>query len=435
MAEKINKVKCDKCGKMLPENLGYWKKKDGTRFTTCKDCCCKFIDNKKPNTFLWILKEADVPFVEKMWVSMCRKKYTKDPVRFGPKSVMGTYLRTMMMPQYVNMTYADTIQANHQAVEERKRLKREQEEREKFQEQMEKEYSEEVDSLDLNADLLDMIPEELPYEEKKEQLPQFIEDSPEQTIKPPVNYAANTTTIDENEILNNLTPKDVQHLSMRWGTSFQPSEWLKMEEMYQKYSNEFEIGVDRENTLISMCKTNINMQRCLDASDATGASKFSSMYDQLRKSAAFTEAQKKEDKSHYLDSVGELVAAVEREGGVIPQFDYEFEVNPDKVDLTLKDMKSYTYNLVKNEMGLGDLIETYIKKLDEQREEEKEKNLSEGLVTSAAEEQQQIEDDILADDYMRGLEDSIAADYDSMFANISDDDNYIEAIRQQQEGE
>lgn len=435
MAEATKKVKCDKCGKMLPDNLGYWKKKDGTRFTTCKDCCCKFIDNKKPNTFLWILKEADVPFIEKVWVSMCRKKYTKDPVRFGPKSVMGTYLRTMMMPQYVNMSYADTVQANHEAVEERKRLKREQEEREKFQKQMEKEYSEEVENLDLNSDLLEMIPEELSYEEKKEQLPQFLEDSPEQTVKPPANYTTNTAIIDENEILNNLTPNDVQHLSMRWGTSFQPSEWLKMEEMYQKYSNEFEIGVDRENTLISMCKTNINMQRCLDAGDATSASKFSSMYDQLRKSAAFTEAQKKEDKSHYLDSVGELVAAVEREGGVIPQFDYEFEVNPDKVDLTLKDMKSYTYNLVKNEMGLGDLIETYIKKLDEQREEEKEKSLSEGLITSAAEEQQQIEDDILADDYMRGLEDSIAADYDNMFANIGDDDNYIEAIRQQQEGE
>lgn len=435
MAEATKKVKCDKCGKMLPDNLGYWKKKDGTRFTTCKDCCCKFIDNKKPNTFLWILKEANVPFIEKVWVSMCRKKYTKDPVRFGPKSVMGTYLRTMMMPQYVSMSYADTVQANHEAVEERKRLKREQEEREKFQKQMEKEYSEEVENLDLNSDLLEMIPEELSYEEKKEQLPQFLEDSPEQTVKPPANYTTNTAIIDENEILNNLTPNDVQHLSMRWGTSFQPSEWLKMEEMYQKYSNEFEIGVDRENTLISMCKTNINMQRCLDAGDATSASKFSSMYDQLRKSAAFTEAQKKEDKSHYLDSVGELVAAVEREGGVIPQFDYEFEVNPDKVDLTLKDMKSYTYNLVKNEMGLGDLIETYIKKLDEQRGEEKEKNLSEGLITSAAEEQQQIEDDILADDYMRGLEDSIAADYDNMFANIGDDDNYIEAIRQQQEGE
>ena len=148
--------------------------------------------------------------------------------------------------------------------------------------------------------------------------------------------------------------------------------------------------------------------------------------------------QKKEEKDHYLDSLGELVAAVEREGGVIPKFDYEFEVNPDKVDLTLKDMKSYTYNLVKNEMGLGDLIESYIQKLEQQMEEEKNKSLSDGLVTSKVEEQQ-TQNDEFADDWLNNLEDSIAADADELYAKIGDedDDKYIEMIRanQQEDGE
>lgn len=244
--------------------------------------------------------------------------------------------------------------------------------------------------------------------------------------------------VDEQSILNDLTPNDVQYLAMKWGSSFKPSEWVKMEEMYQKYCGEFEISVDREAVLISMCKTSINMQRCLDSGDAANAQKFSSMFDQLRKSGAFTEAQKKEEKDHYLDSLGELVAAVEREGGVIPKFDYEFEVNPDKVDLTLKDMKSYTYNLVKNEMGLGDLIESYIQKLEQQMEEEKNKSLSDGLVTSKAEEQQ-IQNDEFADDWLNNLEDSIAADADELYAKIGDEDDnkYIEMIRanQQEDGE
>ena len=229
------------------------------------------------------------------------------------------------------------------------------------------------------------------------------------------------TSVDEQSILDNLTQREVQQLAMKWGENFRPSEWLKMEEMYNRYCEEFDIGVDREAVLISLCKTSVNMQRCLDAGDASNAAKFSSMFDQLRKSGAFTEAQKKEEKERYLDSVGEVVAAVEREGGVIPQFDYQFEVNQDKVDLTLKDMQSYTYNLVKNEMGLGDLIESYIQRLDQQREEERNKSLDDGLVISSAEEQE-IENDKYADDFFKSLEDSIANEADSIYSRIGEDD-------------
>ena len=261
----------------------------------------------------------------------------------------------------------------------------------------------------------------------------------EQKTAAPTNVPSyDVIDVDEQSILNDLTPNDVQYLAMKWGSSFKPSEWVKMEEMYQKYCGEFEISVDREAVLISMCKTSINMQRCLDSGDAANAQKFSSMFDQLRKSGAFTEAQKKEEKDHYLDSLGELVAAVEREGGVIPKFDYEFEVNPDKVDLTLKDMKSYTYNLVKNEMGLGDLIESYIQKLEQQMEEEKNKSLSDGLITSKAEEQQ-VQNDEYADDWLNNLEDSVAANADEFYAKFgnNDDEKYIEMIRanQQENGE
>lgn len=101
-------------------------------------------------------------------------------------------------------------------------------------------------------------------------------------------------------------------------------------------------------------------------------------------------------------------------------------------------MKSYTYNLVKNEMGLGDLIESYIQKLEQQMEEEKNKSLSDGLVTSKAEEQQ-IQNDEFADDWLNNLEDSIAADADDLYAKIGDEDDnkYIEMIRanQQEDGE
>lgn len=453
------KIQCKSCGKMKDESYGFWhKRRTGENFSVCKECATKFIDNKKPSTFLWILKELDMPFVEDRWISLCRKKYAKDPERFGPASVIGTYIRIMSMQEFADCTYADTLRLNQESIERRKK---ELEERKRISEATAVSDEDMENRKKQNEEFAASIEEEVPdFESSNYELPvgtNALEKdrqirlekinkrkakSSQESSRPSAQVAPSEeicqpaigASVDEQAILNDLTPNDVQYLAMKWGESFRPSEWLKMEEMYQKYCGEFEISVDREAVLISMCKTSINMQRCLDSGDAMNASKFSSMFDQLRKSGAFTEAQKKEEKEHYLDSVGELVAAVEREGGVIPKFDYEFEVNPDKVDLTLKDMKSYTYNLVKNEMGLGDLIESYVQKLEQQMEEEKNKRLDEGLVTSAAEEQQ-IKNDEYADHWLDSLEDSIAADADALYAQIGDDDNYAETIQANREGD
>lgn len=447
----MKKKICKECGKNKDER-GFWHRRDGSVFDVCKECACKYIDNKKPSTFLWILKEADVPFIEERWIELCRKKYNKDPLRFGPSSVIGTYLRVMAITTFKNYRYSDTLELNQELIKYRKRMSEDKAKVEEQAKALEKDVKEissiedSIDSIQKSTYEIEGIPQTEQPEQSvispslnsynvpvtsmqskvsySNQVPQTQEEQP--------NY--HVIDVDEQVILDNLSPEDIQYLTMKWGGSFKPSEWIKMEEMYQKYCGEFEIGVDRETVLISMCKTSINMQRCLDSGDAANAQKFSSVFDQLRKSGAFTEAQKKEEKNHYLDSLGELVAVVEREGGVIPKFDYEFEVNPDKVDLTLKDMQSYTYNLVKNEMGLGDLIESYIQKLEAQMEEEKKKNLSEGLITSKAEEQQ-LQNDEYADDWLNNLEDSVAADADEFYAKIGndEDDKYIEMIRANQE--
>ena len=70
------KKTCKECGKTKPINK-FWHRKNGTLFDVCKECAWRYVDNKKPNTFLWILKEADVPFIEERWVDLCRKKYNR----------------------------------------------------------------------------------------------------------------------------------------------------------------------------------------------------------------------------------------------------------------------------------------------------------------------------------------------------------------------
>lgn len=158
-----------------------------------------------------------------------------------------------------------------------------------------------------------------------------------------------------------------------------------MEDTYNKYANEYELNVDRELTLKQICKLELKMDQALDLGDASTYKSLQAAYDALRKSSKFTEVQNKEGQTRYLDSIGELVQFCEREGGLITQLPDPDEYPQDKIDFTIKDMKAYNRNLVVNELGLGDLIESYIKKLEE-AEKEKEKALDAGLYTTIEEE-------------------------------------------------
>jgi hypothetical protein len=159
-----------------------------------------------------------------------------------------------------------------------------------------------------------------------------------------------------------------------------------METMYNKYAEEYDLNSDREEVLKKMCKTSLKMDLALDANDVTSYKNLATVFDQLRKSGKFTESQKKEEKTEILSTIGELVALVEQQEGIIealPQFDPN-QYPQDKIDFTLKDLKAYTYSLVSNELGLGDLIESYITKLE--RAEKNSVDVNEGLITSLEEE-------------------------------------------------
>lgn len=159
------------------------------------------------------------------------------------------------------------------------------------------------------------------------------------------------------------------------------------------------MNVDREEVLKKMCKTSLKLEQALDVGDVQGYKALAGVFDQLRKSGKFTDAQKKEEKQEVLSTIGELVALCEREGGIIealPQYDPNLYPQ-DKIDFTIKDMKAYTYNLVSNELGLGDLIESYIEKL-EKAEEQDEEDVTADLITSS-EEELKYNEEITEDDY------------------------------------
>lgn len=54
---------CQKCGKSLAEGK-FYTCKNGEKTKLCKDCLTMHIDNFNPETYLWILQEVDVPYIE-----------------------------------------------------------------------------------------------------------------------------------------------------------------------------------------------------------------------------------------------------------------------------------------------------------------------------------------------------------------------------------
>jgi hypothetical protein len=163
-----------------------------------------------------------------------------------------------------------------------------------------------------------------------------------------------------------LTQEDKIYLASKWGRMYQPSEWAALELDYEKMMKSFDIqDADTMNTLILICKTNLKMNQSLDNGDIEGFQKLSKVSESLRKSAKFTAAQKKEQKSDYVDSIGELVSICERDG-FIPRF--ATDIPQDTVDKTLQDMNGYLNKLVTQDLGFGQQIEDAIKKIQIQKE-------------------------------------------------------------------
>lgn len=358
---------CIKCGKTKKETE-FFKMKTGERCNLCKSCLTMHIDNRKPDTFKWILEMFDVPYIESVWVEQTNKQYQKNPGKFGPASVIGQYIRTMNMAQYADYTYRDSGMLSNkdkaiaQAAHENANIDveaREEELKRKLEagEITKAEYK----TLSFRGEEPQLDPD-IPDHT-------YLDDNGEETLRVDVPEFRQDVQLNyENQIVDDLTDQDVQYLLVKWGVTYTPTEWVKLENTYQKYAAQYELNVDREESLVQICKVNLKMDKALDVEDYQGYQKLANVFEQLRKSAKFTEAQNKEEQTRDIDSLGELVAFVEREGGAIPQFDDPIEYPQDKIDFTIKDMKNYVNRLVKEELGLGDLIESYIEKLDKKKD-------------------------------------------------------------------
>ena len=89
------------------QDTNFYTKKGNQKFDKCKTCLTLHLDNFDESTFLWILQEADVPYVPQEWNSLRDKAYAKNPNKMNGMSVIGKYLSKMKLKQWKEYHWSD----------------------------------------------------------------------------------------------------------------------------------------------------------------------------------------------------------------------------------------------------------------------------------------------------------------------------------------
>ena len=364
--EPKKKYTCSRCKKTMAETK-FYTYKNGDKVEMCKDCLCAHVNNFEPDTFLWILEKMDVPYIPAEWNTLRDRAYQQDHKKIGGPAVVGKYLGKMKLKQWINpetkepYTWADSekLQAERsEVVVMTEEDKAEEEARnQELKDMFEKGEISEAEYKTLSS-----------TESQQENDSMF--DFAGATSDPGGFESFDSQYMSEDELPDpaaELTDEDKIYLAMKWGRLYKPNEWVALEQKYTEMMNSFDIqDADSRNTLILMCKTDLKMNQAIDCGDVDGYQKLARVSDSLRKSGKFTAAQNKDKDNEQIDCVGVLVAVCEREGGFIPN--ELADVKPDMIDVSIKDTQKYLYNLVTKDLGFGQQIENYLKKIELERE-------------------------------------------------------------------
>lgn len=342
---------CEKCNRTMNASEFYssnnLEKYPTGKLNQCKKCITMHVDNWNPDTYLWILQEADVPYIPKEWQSLMMK-YATNPSEVTGTTILGRYLSKMKLKQYKDTRWKDTERL--QELEDAK-----------LEQTMKRQGYDAVQIMEAKEKGRVFTMPDKPLEEP------VYEDT---TIVPQEDYFAQQNGPEEDL---DLTEEDRTYLRLKWGKTYKPEEWVKLEQLYEEMMASYDIqGAGHKDTLKLICKTSLKANQLIDIGDIEGFQKMSKVYDSLMKSGKFTAAQNKSESSGEFDSISELVEMCEREG-FIPR--YYTEGPMDKVDETLNDLKNYTHTLVTEEMNLGNLIEAAVKNMVDQENREEDEDI------------------------------------------------------------
>ena len=333
---------CEKCNRTMDEKQFYGsnntEKYPQGKLHQCKKCVSLHVDNFNPDTYLWILQECDVPYVKDEWNNLLMK-YGKDKSKLTGMTILGRYLSKMKLKQFGDYRWKDTEFLQEMANKKIKEVM-------KDQGYGAAEIAEAIERQNFEVPEGQLVAPPPPPEEMGAAFPQVFP--------------------GDDLLSTDLTDEDRIYLSVKWGRSYRPDEWVRLEQLYNEMMESYDIQTAGHiDTLKLICKTSLKANQLLDLGDVDGAQKMVKMYDSLMKSGKFTAAQIKSEQGEFVDSVSEIVALCEKEG-FIPR--YYVDGPQDKVDKVLLDTQHYVHNLVTEEMGLGNLIENAVKLLKEEKD-------------------------------------------------------------------
>ena len=389
---------CKKCNRTMGADQFYGsnnlEKYPNGKLDTCKKCITMHVDNFNPDTYMWILQECDVPYVPDEWHKLL-EKYAYDRDKLTGMTILGRYLSKMKLKQHKDYRWKDTAFLQEMAdTKKEQAMKRQGYDAQEIALQLEKDrqYLPE-----------DGVAKEPVYDETPS-APQPVED-----------YFAEQC---EGEELNiDLTDEDKTYLRLKWGKTYKPEEWVKLEQLYEEMMQSYDIqGAGHIDTLKLICKTSLKANQLIDMGDIEGFQKMSKVYDSLMKSGNFTAAQNKSESGEFVDSIGELIELCEKDGYIER---YYVESPNDKVDLTIQDMQRYTRTLIEEETNISTMVEKALRE-NAKEDEEDAKNNESDIIDEA---------DLSIEDLEKTLRDEDYTDFEDFKDELAQEDaKFLESL-------
>ena len=368
---------CEKCkrtmaGEQFYSSNNLEKYPNDGKLNQCKKCLTMHVDNFNPDSYVWILQECDVPYVPAEWHGLLQT-YGRDKSKLTGASILGRYLSKMRLKQWRDYRWKDTA----------------------FLQEVENAKIEQA----MKAQGYDAAEIAMTLNEKNSAIP-------EGNVEIPVykdESANEAPTYDDYfsqqapEINIDLTDEDRTYLCLKWGKTYKPEEWVKLEQLYEDMMSSYDIQTAGHiDTLKLICKTSLKANQLIDIGDVEGFQKMSKVYDGLMKSGKFTAAQNKAESGEFIDSIGELIELCEREG-YIERF--YVETPNDKVDFVIQDMQRYTKTLVEEETNLSLMVEKALRN-NEKEDTEDSENKEDSIIEEEDLSIEEIENIIKDQDYI-----------------------------------
>jgi hypothetical protein len=165
------------------------------------------VDNFSPETYLWILQECDVPYIPDEWNKLLQS-YGKDKSKLTGMTILGRYLSKVKLKQWREYRWKDTEFLQEIA-------------NKKIEETMKRQGYEAADIAQAIATATLPIPEapiEPPvYEEENPFLASGNED-----------YFSDMSG-GQDDFVDDLTEEDRTYLRLKWGKTYKPEEWIRLE--------------------------------------------------------------------------------------------------------------------------------------------------------------------------------------------------------------